>query len=154
MAKYIQFIVIVVLLNTCKENKAKYNKVSDVISHHEQVKEPEQEAPIVKTKGFLKAQKTSITYGNIKKGDTLRQAFVLYNKGTENVEIIDYTRSCNCTDITISKYNIAPKDSTIVEMIVETSNKTIGDEERVRTTLKTNGEITFCFLQTKFKITE
>lgn len=42
-------------------------------------------------------------------GDTLRHTFFLYNKGEETVKILDANCSCECVQIDIHQYSIAPQ---------------------------------------------
>jgi hypothetical protein len=113
-----------------------YNKKADVIK---------------KTKGLLVCKKNIVSNLIVKKGDTLSQQFKFINKGIEDVEILEYNPSCNCTEIKLSKTVVKPEDSVFVVMKVDTKDKLIGSD-KVNTTLTTNGERKFYFLSVKFEI--
>ncbi|MHA7944852.1 DUF1573 domain-containing protein [Formosa sp. 3Alg 14/1] len=106
---------------------------------------------IKKTEGVLVCEDTKVNYGSIEKGEQLKQNFVMYNRGNEEVELLYYEASCNCTNLKISKTRIKPNDSTIIEMIVETKEKARG-KHNVNTILKTNGKRAFYNLSTSFLV--
>jgi len=106
-----------------------------------------------KSLGYLVCAERMVNYGKINLGDTIKQDFVLVNKGKEDVRILSYKASCNCTSTSLEKKIIPPNDSTVFKMIIETQNKNKGLNE-VTTTIETNGKRKFTLLLTRFEIIE
>jgi len=106
---------------------------------------------IKSSKGILHVKKKKIDKGTIKQGTTIQHDYVFHNVGSEEVEIIGYQPSCNCSELKISKFKVSPKDSLMVTMLVETSEKTQG-EHKVSAVLKTSGQRTFYDLVLKFSL--
>ena len=130
MEKLIISLVALLFLFGCNVNVDRKSESSKV---------KEKQTEIKKTKGLLICSQSRFKDLTIKKGDTLFQKFVFVNKGVEDVEILGYTPSCNCTGLKMSKLIVSPNDSIYAEMIVDTKDKLIG-KEKVTATIKTKGE--------------
>lgn len=103
--------------------------------------------------GFLVGLKNKIDFGKVKKGDTIKQNFIMINKGLKSVKLIGYTKSCDCTGIYANKDLIEPGDSITFNMHVSTEDKRLGKDD-VTATIQTNGKKTFHLLRTRFEIIE
>ena len=110
---------------------------------------PSDTQKISTTRGILKISKSRIDIGEVKKGDNVTHKFILKNIGTENVSIIDYQTSCNCTGIDVSKNTISPSDSVNITMTIDTKEKSIGGHN-IHATLTTDGQRKYYNLELNF----
>lgn len=104
-----------------------------------------------KTKGLLECEKSSYDYGKVLGGTLIKQSFVFHNTGTEPVEIVDYSASCNCTIMDIKGKIIAPNETLSIEMKIDTEGKSKGNHGS-NVTLTTNGQRKFYLLLVKYDI--
>lgn len=104
---------------------------------------------ISRTKGVLKISRSRINIGEVKKGDDVTHNFILKNIGTEEVSIIDYQTSCNCTGIDVSKNTISPSDSVAITMTIDTKEKSIGGHN-IHAILTTDGQRKYYNLELSF----
>ena len=56
------------------------------------------------------------SFGDIKEGETVKHNFVIFNKGGDLLKIEKVKASCGCTAATPSKSELAPNDSTMIEV--------------------------------------
>lgn len=105
----------------------------------------------IKSMGKLVCENSKVNIGNVKKGQTIQQEFIFVNEGSETVEVLGYEKSCNCTDLRISKSVIKPLDSVSISMHIDTKEKILG-EHIVTVTIKTNGQRTFYLLTSNFTL--
>ncbi|WP_212895463.1 DUF1573 domain-containing protein [Capnocytophaga canis] len=129
------------LLISCQEKKTKTGPVKQASSSVE----------YEVSAGVLEPKRNRIKIQNVKKGERLVQRFILSNTGTEMVRILRNDASCNCTEVLISKKEIQPTDTISVQMIVETSDKEVGNHN-VNTVLTTNGKQKFYNLEIDFTV--
>lgn len=106
---------------------------------------------ISRKKGVLKISKSRINIGEIKKGNDVTHKFILKNIGAEEVSIIDYQTSCNCTNIDVSKRTISPSDSVAITMTIDTKEKSIGGHN-IHVTLTTDGQRKYYNLELYFAL--
>lgn len=71
----------------------------------------------------LVVEKVMIDVGEIQAGDTVVQAFVLTNYGSQDVKVEGVTKSCTCTSAKIDKKLIKPGESARVTLTVDTKGK-------------------------------
>jgi hypothetical protein len=143
-----KIIIAIMAITICAcQSKEKVN--TDIIKQ-EKVKIND-ETIIEKTKGLLVNEKNIFKDLILKKGEVLKQKFLFVNKGSEQVEILGYTTSCNCTSITVAKNILQPNDSTIVEIVMESKEKLIG-KDKITATLTTNGQRKYYFISASFEI--
>ena len=143
--KILLFILTIFFMNCTHKEKRKIN--------NEPIKEEEKATKNHKTKGKLYCDNKYINLRDIKRNTLIEQDFVFYNTGKESVELLKYETSCNCTELTISKNIIQPKDSVFIKMVVETKGKKLKNHF-VTSTIKTNGETTFYQISVKFNLVE
>lgn len=141
-------ILFLIIITGCQESTKKDNQ-----DNTSKTTKAENTDYIKKTSGFLVGMNNRVNYGKVKIGETIYQDFLFVNKGTEEVEIIAYSPSCNCTSANLEKNLIYVNDSTKFQMVIDTSNKHYGMNE-VTTTIETNGKRKFYLLSTKFEIIE
>ncbi|WP_392447870.1 DUF1573 domain-containing protein [Capnocytophaga canis] len=139
--RYIYFFIVLFLLISCQEKKTKTGSV----------KQASNSVEYEVSAGVLEPKRNRIKIQNVKKGERLVQRFILSNTGTEMVRILGNDASCNCTEVLISKKEIQPTDTISVQMIVETSDKEVGNHN-VNTVLTTNGKQKFYNLEIDFTV--
>ncbi|MCX5703565.1 MAG: DUF1573 domain-containing protein [Candidatus Omnitrophica bacterium] len=61
-------------------------------------------------------------FGRVKKGAILKHAFKLKNESNKILNILNVSTSCGCTASEVKKKNLAPKETTLIEV----SFKTLG----------------------------
>lgn len=103
--------------------------------------------------GLLTGKNNIKSYGEIKKGDTIKHTFILVNQGTDTVKVHSYLPSCDCTAVNIENFTIKPSDSIKIDMTVATNEKIIG-QHSVTTTLKTTGQRKMHLLRLTFELIE
>lgn len=63
-------------------------------------------------------------FGNIKEGEIVEHDFVIFNRGTDVLEINRVRASCGCTAVTPSKTRLVPDDSTQIKVKFNTTRRT------------------------------
>lgn len=88
---------------------------------------------------------------NIKNLETSRdsiRSFTIHNTGSSNLKILDFTTSCECTAVNLTKNAIIkPSDSLIV--ITKISQGLQNDDNIIFVTIKTNAIPQLCSFQFK-----
>ncbi|CAN0448754.1 unnamed protein product [Ectocarpus fasciculatus] len=155
MKKNYLILLLTILFISCdnSQNKSKTNVQADSKLPVDSTEMYIQDNDIkeIKTKGLLVCDKSKMEYGVLSKGNDIDQKFNFINTGTEDVEIIAYQASCNCTELKIDDYIVKPNDSTKITMVIETHDKSFGDHT-VTATIKTNGQRKFYLLTTNFTL--
>lgn len=113
-----------------------------------------EEKTISKTEGLLSLIGSNrVKLGELIKGERIIQNYSMVNNGTEPVEILNYRKSCNCTEAEISQLVVQPQDSVDVKLVVETNDKNLG-RHKINVTLETNGKRKFYYLEAEFDLIE
>jgi hypothetical protein len=144
---YLSILMLIIFCYNCK--KIEKSKTEFVIADKSFISSDS----INDNSGFLVGIKNKIDFGNVKKGDTIKQNFILVNKGMKSVKIIGYTKSCDCTGIYANKDLIKSGDSITFNMHVSTNDRRLGKGD-VTATIQTNGKKPFHLLRTRFEIIE
>ncbi|HRG68339.1 MAG: DUF1573 domain-containing protein [Saprospiraceae bacterium] len=75
---------------------------------------------------------SSIDFGTVRQGDTIRQTYVLYNRGKTSLLISKVSSSCGCASPEILKNHLESGDSTLLNIIFTTQDQ-IGNQEKTFT---------------------
>ena len=71
----------------------------------------------------------SFDFGDIKEGEIVEHDFVIFNRGTDVLEINRVKASCGCTAVTPSKTLLIPDDSTQIKVKFN-STRRIGKQKK------------------------
>lgn len=66
----------------------------------------------------------SFDFGDIKEGEIVEHDFVIFNRGTDVLEINRVRASCGCTAVTPSKTRLVPDDSTQIKVKFNSTRRT------------------------------
>jgi Protein of unknown function (DUF1573) len=66
---------------------------------------------------------SSLDFGVIKKGEKKSFQITIYNTGLSKLHIRDIHLSCGCTKVVLAKYDIGLKDSTVLNGVIDTKDK-------------------------------
>jgi hypothetical protein len=81
---------------------------------------------------ILEVKERVLDFGMAHQGDTIRQEFVLYNRGKASLLISNVSSSCGCAKPEISKNQVESGDSTSLNIIFTTQDQ-IGTQEKTFT---------------------
>ena len=81
---------------------------------------------------ILELKERVLDFGMAHQGDTIRQEFVLYNRGKASLLISNVSSSCGCAKPEISKNQVESGDSTSLNIIFTTQDQ-IGTQEKTFT---------------------
>jgi len=120
------FILMVLVLSSCSENKPTNSNIeSSIVSNEENDKALKKELSEVE-KEEQKALASSTTmsfdkldhdFGTIKEGSTNKVLFKVTNTGKKPLIISDVSASCGCTTPKKPEYPIAPGKSDVIEVV-------------------------------------
>jgi len=91
--------------------------------------------------GFLVGANT-LQAGVVQANDSVVCEFRFVNRGSEPVKIVDYTVSCDCSELIYNDKEIPVNDTVVIKMIIDTAGKSVGNHSSVAV-LKTNGKRRF-----------
>lgn len=103
------------------------------------------------SKGFLECEESLFYAGDVKIGQVIEHSFKFKNNSNETVLILEKTMSCNCTQLKTSLDTIQPNQSTILNVTIDTKDKSLG-KNIATITVKTNGTRRFYLLEVNYNI--
>ncbi len=80
-------------------------------------------------------------FGEVRKDTFITHKYIFVNTGDTTLVINAANASCQCTKIVIGEMEIAPNDTSFVELTLDTENKI--NDVRINGVLKTNTKIKF-----------
>ncbi len=120
------FILMVLVLSSCSENKPTNSNIeSSIVSNEENDKALKKElSEVEKEEQKALASSTSMSFdkldhdfGTIKEGSTNKVLFKVTNTGKKPLVISDVSASCGCTTPKKPEYPIAPGKSDVIEVV-------------------------------------
>ena len=120
------FILMVLVLSSCSENKPTNSNIeSSIVSNEENDKALKKElSEVEKEAQKALASSTSMSFdkldhdfGTIKEGSTNKVLFKVTNTGKRPLVISDVSASCGCTTPKKPEYPIAPGKSDVIEVV-------------------------------------
>ncbi len=87
----------------------------------------------------------------LKIGSVITHDFVFKNVSDKTIDILEYKRSCNCTDINLSSRKIKPNETLVVKILVNTADKMEG-KQKITTVLTTSGTRKYYYLSVRFNL--
>jgi hypothetical protein len=120
------FILMVLVLSSCSENKPTNSNIeSSIVANEENEKAlketladtEKEEQEILKTLTSMSFDKLDHDFGTIKEGSTNKVLFKVTNTGKKPLVISDVSASCGCTTPKKPEYPIAPGKSDVIEVV-------------------------------------
>ncbi len=106
---------------------------------------------ITTSQGYLVCKEQRRDFGIFQQGKIIECDFSFYNKGSEELEIIDFDASCTCSELKFSDMTIEAGDSLTVTMIIQTIDKRKG-KHKTDAFFKTNGTRRFYNVSSNYEI--
>lgn len=95
-------------------------------------------------------QKKFRNLGDVKAGTILKERYYLVNNTNHIIHILKVNPECSCTNYNVSSYEIMPKDSIYIELVLDTTHK-LGSQT-VYTMVKTDSKTAMYRLALKANI--
>ena len=100
--------------------------------------------------GFLVGN-DKLQLGEFSDDDTITCKFTFINQGSEPIEILEYSVSCNCTALDYKRDAMMVNDTIVFAMVIYTKDKKAG-EHSSKAIIKTNGRRRYYDLAANFTV--
>ena len=147
--KIIIFIFLLAFVMACSNNSQNTESRNITI---ETTETQEQSMEKLDGNGFLIGN-NRLNLGEFSDNDTIICKFTFINQGSEPLEILEHSVSCDCTRLDYKRNAIMINDTIVFTMIIHTKDKREGDHFS-SALIKTNGKRRFYDLIANFTVTQ